>query len=350
MKNDNKKISERFRNTLNNIKNYNNNNQNQKELISLFSSAILNNENNQNFKISLIKEILNNNDNNKKNNKSLLDTFIDEKVDINRKTFYKDFNSNSNSIINETKDNLLKEKNFVNKKNNSSSKEKFKESETFITRMNNINKKDSFKKDKININKSYKQLSINDTFIKNIKAEMIKKGILIQKPVSSKIRYKKEQLLNNNCNYNDFSLHMKVFKSKILKKFHKYINYYEASQKKKLKNISEELANKKEHITKSIPIYIKGYLKNGKDVFHSRKIYDVQYQNRYQKPSINFPELLQNQNVYSINKSRKDKFPFYHFLRTVNNPYKNMKLIKNSQNHGKIFIKFEKKEENKKSN
>ena len=110
---------------------------------------------------------------------------------------------------------------------------------------------------------------------------------------------------------------MEVFKSKIIKELNKYIKYYELSQKKKLKNVSEELAIKKELMTKSIPIYIKGYTKNGKDVFHSRKIYDIQYQNRYRKPLINFDELIQNQNVYSNNKFKNDKFPFYHFLRTV---------------------------------
>ena len=351
MESDKKKISERFRHTLNNIKNQNLKNQNQNELLSLFSSEIITKENNQNFKIGLINDILKN-DNNKKTENSLLDKFINEKVDINKKTFYKDFNSNSYNIINKIKENNqnLNQKNFINKKSNSSFKEKYKESGTFITRMNYINKKNSVKKDEINSYKSYRQLSLNDTFIKNVKVEMIKKGILLHKPFSSKIRYRKKQLSHNKENYNNFDLHMEVFKSKIIKELNKYIKYYELSQKKKLKNVSEELAIKKELMTKSIPIYIKGYTKNGKDVFHSRKIYDIQYQNRYRKPLINFDELIQNQNVYSNNKFKNDKFPFYHFLRTVNNPFKNLKVKKNSKNHGKIFIRFDKEEENKKTN
>ena len=100
MKNDNKKISERFRHALNNIKNKNNKNQNQNEILSLFSSTIINKGDNQNLKMNFIKDILNN-DNNKKKGKSLLDTFIKEKVDINRKTFYKNYNYNSVNIINE---------------------------------------------------------------------------------------------------------------------------------------------------------------------------------------------------------------------------------------------------------
>ena len=351
MENDNKKISERFRRTLNNIKNQNLKNQNQNELLSLFSSDIINKENNKNFKISLLKDILKF-DNNKKNENSLLDKFINEKVDINKKTFYKDFNSNPYNLINNIKENSQNQnkKNFLNDKSNSSFKEKYKESGTFITRTNYINKKNLIKKDEISSYNNYRQLSLNDTFIKNIKDEMIKKGILIHKPFSSKIRYQKEQLSHNKNNYNNFDLHMEVFKSKIIKELNKYIKYYESSQKKKLKNVSEELAIKKELITKSIPIYIKAYTKNGKDVFHSRKIYDVQYQNRYRKPSINFDDLIHNQNVYSKNKLKDDKMPFYCFLRTVNNPYKNLKVMKNSQNHGKIFIRFDKEDENKKTN
>ena len=99
MESDKKKISERFRHTLNNIKNQNLKNQNQNELLSLFSSEIITKENNQNFKVGLINDILKN-DNNKKTENSLLDKFINEKVDINKKTFYKDFNSNSYNIYN----------------------------------------------------------------------------------------------------------------------------------------------------------------------------------------------------------------------------------------------------------
>ena len=40
MKNDNKKISERFRHALNNIKNKNNKNQNQNEILSLIKETI----------------------------------------------------------------------------------------------------------------------------------------------------------------------------------------------------------------------------------------------------------------------------------------------------------------------
>lgn len=340
MKNDNKKISERFRHALNNIKNKNNKNQNQNEILSLFSSTIINKGDNQNLKMNFIKDILNN-DNNKKKGKSLLDTFIKEKVDINRKTFYKNYNYNSVNIINELSES------GQNSIFNDNKIYKVKDSGTFITRINNIKKNNSFKDDKINKKKGNGNFSVNENFIKNVKDEMIKKGILIRKPQSSKIRYQKGLPYMNN--YNNFELHIETFKSKIINQLNNYIKYYESAQKKKLRDVSEELSNKKDIMTKSIPIYIKAYQKKGKDVFHSRKIYDVDYQNRYRKPSINLEELIQNQNVYS-KKMKNNKFPFYHFLRTVNNPYQNLKVMKKSQNRGQIFIKFENAKEIDKNN
>ena len=340
MKNDNKKISERFRHALNNIKNKNNKNQNQNEILSLFSSTIINKGDNRNLKMNFIKDILNN-DNNKKKGKSLLDTFIKEKVDINRKTFYKNYNYNSVNIINELSES------GQNSIFNDNKIYKVKDSGTFITRINNIKKNNSFKDDKINKKKGNGNFSVNENFIKNVKDEMIKKGILIRKPQSSKIRYQKGLPYMNN--YNNFELHIDTFKSKIINQLNNYIKYYESAQKKKLRDVSEELSNKKDIMTKSIPIYIKAYQKKGKDVFHSRKIYDVDYQNRYRKPSINLEELIQNQNVYS-KKMKNNKFPFYHFLRTVNNPYQNLKVMKKSQNNGQIFIKFENAKEIDKNN
>ena len=101
-------------------------------------------------------------------------------------------------------------------------------------------------------------------------------------------------------------------------------------------------------MTKKIPIYIKAFKKGGKDAFHSRKIYDVQYQTKYKKPFINLEELIQNQNQNS-KKLKKEKIQFYHLLRTVNNPYKDLKIFKKSKNNGQIFLKFNGKENVKKN-
>ena len=319
---------ESFLYNLKNLKNNNEKNLNHKELLSLFNSAISNKANNSDIKLNLIKDLLKS-DNNKNKEKNLLNKFINEKVEINRKSFNKELSYNSFNLIN----NIDKSKRKLN-----SSDIKYKDAGTFITRMNYIQKRTP-----LNNDKKFHSLgkSLNDVFIKNIKSEMINRGILIQKPLSSKVRYTQETPSTNN--YNNFEFHMKMFKSKVLKEFNKYIKYYESSEKKKLEDVSEKLAIKKENMTKSIPIYIKAFKSDGKDVFHSRKIYDVQYQTNYRKPYINLEELIQNQNQYS-SKLKKDKIQFYHFLRTVNNPYKNLKVFKKSKNKGQIFLRFNGKE------
>ena len=93
-------------------------------------------------------------------------------------------------------------------------------------------------------------------------------------------------------------------------------------------------------MTNLIPFYIKGYKRQNKDVFHSRKIYDMTYQKRYEKPLINLEDILQNKNQYSEYNFKTGKIPFYKFLRTVNNPYKNLKKITKRPNSGVIFLQF----------
>lgn len=324
---------ESFRYNLKNLKNNDEKNFNHKELLSLFNSAISNKANNSDIKLNIITDLLKSDNNNNKNkNKNLLDKFINEKVEINRKSFNKDLSCNSFNFIN----NIDESRRKLNSSDN-----KYKDAGTFITRKNYIQKRTL-----LNNEQKFHSLgkSLNDVFIKNIKNEMINRGILIQKPLSSKVRYTKETPSANN--FNNFEFHMKMFKSKVLKEFNKYIKYYESTEKKKLEDISEKLAIKKENMTKKIPIYIKAFKSDGRDVFHSRKIYDVQYQTNYRKPYINLEELIQNQNQYS-SKLKKDKIQYYHFLRTVNNPYKNLKVFKKSKNKGQIFLKFNGKENTK---
>ena len=108
-----------------------------------------------------------------------------------------------------------------NKRKLYNSDNKYKDTGTFITKMNYTQKLILDNKEK-KINNLGK--SLNDIFIKNIKKEMINIKILIQKPHSSNLRYTKETPSNNN--YNNFEFHMKIFKSKVLKEFNKYINTF----------------------------------------------------------------------------------------------------------------------------
>ena len=324
MKN-NKKMIGKFRYNLNIHKNNEDEKLNPKQLISLLNSKINYKGINKNEKLDLIKDYLTIEDH-KNKEKNLIDKFIKEKVNINRKFLNGNLKQNSFDFI-------INSRNEKNEKKNSSNT-KYKDEGTFITKINSIGRRALSKEEK-NYNNFGK--SLNDNFINNIKEEMIKQGILIEKPYSSKTRFKQEKPPNHN--YNNFEFHFKIFEPRIIKEFNKYINYYRLNKKKTLKDISKQLANKKEIMTKTIPIYIKAFKTNRRDVFHSRKVYDNQYQIRYSKPSVNLEEIIQfhNQNEYKL---KKEKMPFYHFLRTVNNPYEKLKVSQNHLNSGNIFIKF----------
>ena len=321
----NKKMIGKFRYNLNIHKNNEDEKLNPKQLISLLNSKINYKGINKNEKLDLIKDYFTIEDH-KNKEKNLIDKFIKEKVTINRKFLNGNLKQNSFDFI-------INSRNEKNEKKNSSNT-KYKDEGTFITKINSIGRRALSKEEK-NYNNFGK--SLNDNFINNIKEEMIKQGILIEKPYSSKTRFKQEKPPNHN--YNNFEFHFKIFEPRIMKEFNKYINHYRPNKKKTLKDISQQLANKKELMTKTIPIYIKAFKTNRRDVFHSRKVYDNQYQIRYRRPSVNLEEIIQfhNQNEYKL---KKENMPFYHFLRTVNNPYEKLKVSQNHLNSGNIFIKF----------
>ena len=303
------KLFEKFHFSLNNFKINSDKNYNYSDLLSLINSNINEKQNDINNKTNLIKDLLTN-ENKKSQKNNLIDGIIEERVNINKKSLNEEYNTNSYKLINKAK-------------------------ETFITKINDINKKYK-KKEEEKIYTFGK--SLNDCFIKSINDEMIKKGIILKNPLLKKSSFKKEIPLKNN--YNNLDLHMKIFNQKIMKKFKMYINQYKESQKLKLRSISQQLADKKEKMTNLIPLYIKAYKKENKDVFHSKRIYDIKYQNRYEKPLINLDEILQYQNQCSDYNFRKGKIPFYQFLRTVNNPYENLKKNSKRPHSGIIHLKL----------
>ena len=186
--------------------------------------------------------------------------------------------------------------------------------------------------------------SINDILIRNINDEMINKGILIQRPVSEKKNFNNKSYIKSN--YNNYETHMEIFEQKMKKEFNDYLKEYKLAQKKSLKSVSKKISDKKDEIIKCIPIYIKGFKKNPIDIFHSRKVFDLEYQKYYRKPSVNIEEILHYQNKNGSYNFKKGKIPFYYFLRTVNNPYEKKSLSKKRPKSGKIQIKFNEDEKN----
>lgn len=297
------------------------------ELFKLYDSVI----NNKSIKSSLNYNINGNftKSNTKKNN--LIDDFIKDEIDyvrmnlFNQPKFYRSIKSEEN-----IKKNFDKNKNYESKTFITSPSSKItrgpKKINSYILKENDKNSKDSFGK------------SLNDVLIQNINDEMVNKGILFQRPFSSTKSHRSELVKRNN-NFNNYDMHMNIFDQKMIKEFRNYKYGYELSQKKKLRNFSSKIADKKDKIIKSIPVYIKGYKKDTIDIFHSRNIFDLEYQNIYKKSIINVDEILHNQNRTGEYNFKKRKTPFYYLYRTVNNPaYK--KLAKKKKKNEIINIIF----------
>jgi hypothetical protein len=263
--------------------------------------------------------------NNHGKNKNLIDSYINYKVNSYRKGLYSHYNEIKPMKQSQNEENIpSKIDTGVNK--------------TFITNTNmksrNKNNTESEKEDNQAEKDTSLGKSLNEILIKNINDEMINKGILIQRSVSSKQNNKNGNLLGNN-NYNNYEMHMKYFDQKMKKEFFNYLYEYELAQKKSLRSVSQKLADRRDKIFKKIPIYIKGYRKDPLDIFHQRNVFDLDYQRYYSKPCVNIEEILHNQNKTGEYKFKKRKTPFYWFYRTVKNP----KLKKFTQAKDHIRIK-----------
>jgi len=261
-------------------------------------------------------------------NKNLIDSIINYKVNSYRKGLYNHYNEIKPMMQNQKEEKIpQKIDSGVNK--------------TFITNANiksrnnknSENEKEDNQEDKKEEKDTSMGKSLNDILIKNINDEMINKGILVQRSVSSKHNNKSANLLGNN-NFNNYEMHMKYFDQKMKKEFYNYIYEYELAQKKTLRSVSQKLADRRDKIFKKIPIYIKGYKKDPLDIFHQRNVFDLDYQRYYSKPCVNIDEILHNQNKTGEYKFKKRKTPFYCFYRTVKNP--KLKKFNPASNHIRI--------------
>ena len=162
--------------------------------------------------------------NNHGKNKNLIDSYINYKVNSYRKGLYSHYNEIKPMKQSQNEENIpSKIDTGVNK--------------TFITNTNmksgKKNNTDSEKEENQTDKDTSMGKSLNEILIKNINDEMINKGILIQRSVSSKQNNKSGNLLGNN-NYNNYEMHMKYFDQKMKKEFFNYLYEYELAQKKTL--------------------------------------------------------------------------------------------------------------------
>ena len=301
------------------------------ELFKLYDSVI----NNKSIKRSLNYNINGSLTQSNSNKKNLIDNFIKDEIDyarmnlFNRNSqpkFYRSIKSEENITKKPDKNKDYERKAFITCPSAKITRDP-KKLNSYILKENDKNNKDSFGK------------SLNDVLIQNINDEMVNKGILVQRPFSSKKSHRSELIQRNNNNFNNYDMHMKIFDQKMIKEFRNYKYGYELSQKKKLRNFSSKIADQKDKIIRNIPIYIKGYKKDTIDIFHSRNIFDLEYQKIYKKSIINVDEILHNQNRTGEYNFKKRKTPFYYLYRTVNNPtYK--KLAKKKNKNDIINIVF----------
>ena len=147
-------------------------------------------------------------------------------------------------------------------------------------------------------------ISINDILAKSINEEMKKVGIIIPK---SRTKYKRFKSYKNDDtkNFNDYENHMRILEAQIQDEYNKKLQKLKLTEKKNLRIYSNKIAQKRENDFNKIPIYIKGYNKNAIDFFHSKKVFDLEYEKYYKKPSVNLDEVLHNHNQYENNDMRK---------------------------------------------
>lgn len=332
MKVNNTDLYNKVRNSLINL-NKSQQNLKYEQLFTLYDSVINNQPNKKNGGLKINYNINSLTSNHNLRTQNLISQIINEKINDKRNNlFHKSTNYRPKNII-KTKEKLSNsfKYNINNKKIN----------KTFLTSTYiQTNQPKSPKKEKvIHVGKS-----INDILIKNINDEMINKGILVQIPVLEKKNFNEKR--NTKSNYNNYETHMEIFEQRMKKEFNNYLKEYKLAQKKSLKSVSKKISDKKEEMTKSIPIYIKGFKKNPIDIFHSRKIFDLEYTKFYRKPSVNIEEILHYQNKNGRTNCKRGKIPFYYFLRTVNNPYDKKSLSRKRSKSGKIQIEFKEEEKN----
>jgi hypothetical protein len=328
---------------------------NKKELYNKVSNSLINLDRSHNYLkydqlFTLYDSVINNQPNKKSNNFKINNSLnsLTSKHNLSKQNLISQI---INDKINDKRINLFhkstkfKPKNVIKPKEKTSNNFKYNlnknKIKTFLTSTYiQTNQPKSPEKDKvIHLGKS-----INDILIKNINDEMINKGILIQMPVSEKKNFNEKRNIKNN--YNNYEKHMEIFEQKMKREFNDYLKEYKLAQKKSLKSVSKKIADKKEEMTKCIPIYIKGFKKNPIDIFHSRKIFDLEYTKYYRKPDVNIEEILHYQNKNGSNNFKKGKIPFYYFLRTVKNPYEKKSVSKKRPKSGKIQIEFKEEEKN----
>ena len=178
----------------------------------------------------------------------------------------------------------------------------------------NISKEyNSCKNNKVSFGKSLKQILIN-----NIKEIIESKGNIIQKIKRknySTILYRSGY--NNN---NNFDLHKKIFDLKLVELYEKYKKMLTEYRNKRIEELNPTLELKRREMKIKMPLLIKGYNKKDLDIYYTRDICDLDYQNYYNKNQLNLKDILENHNKNNRREYISGNIPFFLLTKSTYKP------------------------------
>lgn len=301
----------------------------------------------KNFLEELIKEKV-------KKSKEKIKKFINEKenkdeenIIINKKN--KKNKSKNKDISNNNKNNILNKslKYFANqnKKENTSLSLINKISSSFSLLKKKVESftSSNIEKSKIKYKKLPKTIYLYDNFLSemnnavaqdiNLKILLLKTSDSLQKSTFSpnyecpyKYNKKKKNIFGvknkkfrRNCNFNDKSMHLSIFKTEepfFLAKEKYFLNKTRNQiNREKLVIQSPELIEKESKMNLRIPYTIRAYDKNWVNIFHSRKIWDKKYSKTYSTRRINVIDIINNKLKYERKEYKNEKIPIYIYAK-----------------------------------
>ncbi len=235
------------------------------------------------------------------------------------------FKSSNNDKINTTSKN-------TNYLKHSETKVEFKNIQTKNSTKSSSTKEFKSKKN----NKVSFGASLNQILINNIQNAIVKKGIIIDK-----IKRKNLSSIIYKSRYSDKNLiemHKKIFDKKLIELYQDYekrMGYYRKQRIAKLMPTFEEIRRENEL---KIPIYIKGYNKKNLDIFYTRNVCDLDYQNYYNRDQINLNDILQNHNKYNRKDYLSGNVPFFMLTKSVFKPKFRKSVMINNKDIKKISL------------
>ena len=169
------------------------------------------------------------------------------------------------------------------------------------------------KNNKVSFGKSLKQILIN-----NIKEIIESKGNIIQK--IKRKNYSTILYRTGYNNYNNFDLHKKIFDLKLVELYEKYKKMLTEYRNKRIEELKPTLELKRREMKIKMPLLIKGYNKKDLDIYYTRDICDLDYQNYYNKNQLNLKDILENHNKNNRREYISGNIPFFLLTKSTYKP------------------------------